>query len=48
MSRDPNLDTAEKVAELSWLNWVSALGSVPVPMRTTVESGIGSPLRVSM
>ena len=35
----PGIGTAEKVAELSWLYWVSALGSTPVSIETTVESG---------
>ena len=37
----PGIGTAEKVAELSWLYWVSALGAVSVSMRTTVDSGTG-------
>jgi len=43
----PGIGTAEKVAELSWLYWVRALGAVSVEMLTTVESGTGSPERVA-
>ena len=42
----PGIGTAEKVAELSWLYWVSALGAVPPSICTTVESGTGLPERV--
>ena len=39
----PGIGTAEKVAELSWLYWVSALGAVSVSILTTVDSGTGAP-----
>ena len=42
----PGIGTAENVAEFSWLYWVSALGAVPVSIRTTVDSGTVSPERV--
>src|SRR5258705_295969 len=42
----PGIGTAEKVAELSWLYWVSELGCVDVSTATTVESGICWPLAV--
>ena len=42
----PGMGTAEKVAEFSWLYWVSALGSTPVSTEITVESGTFPPLLV--
>src|SRR5437588_8202733 len=36
----PGIGTAEKVAELSWLYWVSELGCVEVWTDTTAETGI--------
>ena len=42
----PGIGTAENVAELSWLYCESALGSMPVSIETTVDSGTDSPLVV--
>ncbi|MNH23608.1 hypothetical protein D3C79_835130 [compost metagenome] len=40
----PGAGTACRVAELSWLNWVSLLASIDMSKLTRVDSGICAPL----
>ncbi|MCY1512516.1 hypothetical protein D9M68_469780 [compost metagenome] len=40
----PGMGMAWKVAALSWLNWVSWLGSTPIDTVTMLDSGTCAPL----
>ena len=40
----PGMGMAWKVAALSWLNWVSLLGSTPIDTDTMFDNGTCAPL----